>query len=64
MLLNSSGSSSITVVEQTENALPPFVTVFVLGICSRFKAGVHLFTPLKIGLIKISRSRFKQYKNP
>ena len=32
-----------------------------------FKAGVHLkamFTPLKIGSTEISRSRFKQYKNP
>ena len=34
-----------------------------------FKAGVHIivkavFTPLKIGLMAISRSRFKQYKNP
>ena len=31
------------------------------------KAGVHLkavFTPLKIGLIEISRLRFKQYKSP
>ena len=31
------------------------------------KAGIHLkavFTPLKIGLTEISRSRFKQYKNP
>ena len=33
----------------------------------RVKTGVHLkavFTPLKIGLTEISRSRFKQYKNP
>ena len=32
-----------------------------------FKAGIHLktvFTPSKIGLTEISRSRFKQYKNP
>ena len=32
-----------------------------------FKAGVHLkavFTPLKISLMEISRSRFNQYKNP
>ena len=31
------------------------------------KAGVHLkavYTPPKIGLTEISRSRFKQYKNP
>ena len=31
------------------------------------KAGFHLkavFTPPKIGLTEISRSRFKQYKNP
>ena len=31
------------------------------------KAGIHLkavFTPPKIGLTEISRSRFKQYKNP
>ena len=31
------------------------------------KAGVYLnaaFTPLKIGLMEISRSRFKQCKNP
>ena len=31
------------------------------------KAGVHLkavYTPLKIGSTEISRSRFKQYKNP
>ena len=35
-------------------------------LCSR-KAGLHLnavFTRLKIGLMEISRSRFKQYKNP
>ena len=34
---------------------------------SKLKAGVHLkavFTPPKIGLTEISRSRFKQYKNP
>ena len=33
----------------------------------RFKAGVYMkavFTPLKIGSTEISRSRFKQYKNP
>ena len=33
----------------------------------KLKAGIHLkavFTPPKIGLTKISRSRFKQYKNP
>ena len=33
----------------------------------RLKAGIHLkpvFTPPKIGLTEISRSRFKQYKNP
>ena len=33
----------------------------------KVKAGVHLkavFTPPKIGLTEISRSRFKQYKNP
>ena len=32
-----------------------------------FKAGIHLkavFTPPKIGLKEMSRSRFKQYKNP
>ena len=31
------------------------------------KAGIHLkavYTPPKIGLTEISRSRFKQYKNP
>ena len=33
----------------------------------RVKVGVYMkgvFTPLKIGLTEISRSRFKQYKNP
>ena len=32
-----------------------------------FKAGVHMnaiFSPLNVGLMKISRSRFKQSKNP
>ena len=39
----------------------------VPGPHSAVKAGVHLkavFTPPKIGLTEISRSRFKQYKNP
>ena len=34
---------------------------------AELKAGIHLkavFTPPKIGLTEISRSRFKQYKNP
>ena len=38
-----------------------------LKITDCIKAGVHLkavFTPPKIGLTEISRSRFKQYKNP
>ena len=32
-----------------------------------FKAGIHLeavFPPLNVGLMRISRSRFKQSKNP
>ena len=39
--------------------------IFVKELQS-LKAGVHLkvFTPLKIGSAEISRSRFKQYKNP
>ena len=38
-----------------------------MGGGSGLKAGVHLkavFTPLKIGLMETSCSRFKQYKNP
>ena len=37
------------------------------GLYGSLKAGVHLkavFTPPKIGLTEMSRSRFKQYKNP
>ena len=36
------------------------------GHCIRIKAVLHLnvvFKPLNMGLIEISRSRFKQYKN-
>ena len=39
----------------------------VLVLRNSIKAGVHLkavFTPFKIGSTEISRSRFKQYKNP
>ena len=37
------------------------------SFCLEIKAGVHMnaiFSPLNVGLMKISRSRFKQSKNP
>ena len=48
-------------VNNTSNFKPE--TKFTLNL----KAGIHLkavFTPPKIGLTEIPRSRFKQYKNP
>ena len=41
--------------------------MMMMLMMTEIKAGIHLkavFTPPKIGLTEISRSRFKQYKNP
>ena len=43
------------------------ISVGLVGQACCFKVGVHLkavFTPLKIGQMKISCLHFKQYKNP